>query len=39
MQIEGEESRVFRSSDRARGDQDRGREGEECLGLANSTRG
>ena len=37
--MKGEGSRVFRSSNKTGGDQDREREGEEYLGLANSTRG
>ncbi len=34
--MEGERSRVFRSSNRTRGDKNERREGERCFGLANT---
>jgi len=36
VQVEGKESRVFRSSNQARGYKDRGRKGERCFGLADT---
>ena len=36
MQVEDEESRVFRSSDRAREHKGEGREDERCIGLADT---
>ena len=38
MQVEGEESRIFRSSDRTRRNQDGGRNSKGCFGLAGSKR-
>ncbi len=35
MQVEGQRSRFLKSSDGTRGDKDRKRKGERCIGLAN----
>ena len=37
--MEGEGSRIFRSGNRTRGDQDGGRKSKRCIELADSERG